>query len=646
MLESGVVIDGRYEILKEIGRGGMSIVYLAMDNRLKKSLVVKDIRKRKSNNHEILLNSLVVEANMLKKLEHPALPRIYDIIESKNGIYVVMDYIEGESLKEKLEREHRVGPDEVIEWAKQITNVLGYLHSREPHPIIYRDMKPDNLMLTPDDKIKLIDFGIAREYKTENSTDTTNLGTKTYAAPEQIAGKQTDKRTDIYSLGVTLYHLVTGKTLNEPPFEIRPIRTWDPSLPEGLEYIIQRCTQVEPEDRYQETEELYADLFQIDKLTKGYKKQLIKKLSYFLIPAILFLTFTTTAAFGYTGMQKEQFQDYVRLLNDANIALIDGRETEAISLLENAISVDNSRAEAYNRLLDLYINRGDTETGLSTIETHIDDGYGRLDQNNEVLFKVGMTYFDVARDYNAALHYFRQIDEEALPDARYYKTLATQMSQLDIDYDQFVAELDSFEQYNDSLANNSRKLENYNALANIYLSYKGQIEDANSKAISILLKAQDMFALLDDQNVQMQFEQNFQRKLAQAYFSRGILEDNNANARDDFYAAIDHYNELLGQDVSDQESIMIAIGNAYQEMGEYDDAINQYRLVIDQYSQSINAYVKLINLLIDIEQEKEVSDRNFKKTMDLYEELLEIEHAKDNPEVEKLERRLQNNSVI
>jgi len=224
LLQIGTIIDDRYEILKEIGRGGMSVVYLAMDNRLNKSLVVKDIRKRQHSNNELLINSLIVEANMLKKLDHGALPKIYDIIESSGDIYVVMDYIEGESLKERLKRDNVIPQKEVLDWAKQLANVLGYLHTRQPHPIIYRDMKPDNVMLTPEGKIKLIDFGIAREYKTENSTDTTNLGTKAYAAPEQISGKQTDARTDIYSLGVTLYHLATGKSLTEPPFEMKPIR--------------------------------------------------------------------------------------------------------------------------------------------------------------------------------------------------------------------------------------------------------------------------------------------------------------------------------------------------------------------------------------------------------------------------------------
>ena len=136
MLEIGTIVDGRYEILKEIGRGGMSIVYLAMDNRLNKSLVVKDIRKRAEKDNDLLINSLVVEANMLKKLEHNSLPRIYDIIESKGDIYVVMDYIEGQSLKEVLDVHGKLPAKDVIRWAKQLSDVLEYLHTRKPNPII------------------------------------------------------------------------------------------------------------------------------------------------------------------------------------------------------------------------------------------------------------------------------------------------------------------------------------------------------------------------------------------------------------------------------------------------------------------------------------------------------------------------------
>lgn len=165
MIRIGEIIDGRYEILKEIGRGGMSIVYLAMDNRLNKSIVVKEIRRRDNSNNKLLMDSLKQESDLLKNLDHAALPKIYDIID-RGDIYVVMDYIEGESLNRKLKREGKIQAKEVINYGIQLAKVLSYLHNR-PTPIIYRDMKPDNVMLTPDGRIKLIDFGISKEYKVD-----------------------------------------------------------------------------------------------------------------------------------------------------------------------------------------------------------------------------------------------------------------------------------------------------------------------------------------------------------------------------------------------------------------------------------------------------------------------------------------------
>lgn len=236
MVAIGSVIDEKYEILKLIGQGGMSKVYLAMDKRLNKQWAVKEIQKRARNKHnEVVIQSAIAEANMIKNLDHPSLPRIVDIIDSGNVIYVIMDYIEGEPLSQIIE-EYGAQPQEiVIEWAKQLCEVLDYLHTCNP-PIIYRDMKPANVMLKSDGNIKLIDFGIAREYKEKNLADTVSLGTKGYAAPEQFGGQgQTDPRTDVYCLGVTLYHLVTGHNPSEPPYELYPIRQWNPNLSGGLE---------------------------------------------------------------------------------------------------------------------------------------------------------------------------------------------------------------------------------------------------------------------------------------------------------------------------------------------------------------------------------------------------------------------------
>lgn len=643
VIQIGSILDERYEILKEIGRGGMSIVYLAMDNRLNKSLVVKDIRKRKNSNNELLINSLVVEANMLKKFDHGALPKIYDIIDAEGDIYVVMDYIEGESLKEKLKREGTIAARDVIEWAKQLSEVLHYLHTRKPHPIIYRDMKPDNIMLTPEGKIKLIDFGIAREFKIENSTDTTNLGTKSYAAPEQISGKQTDARTDIYSLGVTLYHLVTGKSLNEPPFEIKPIRHWNSTLPEGLEHIITKCTQNEPSNRYQSCEELLYDLENINKLTEGFKKELRKKITKFLIPVVLCLGFTGTTVYGYKGVKDTQFQDYMRLVNDASIYVINGEETKAIEMLELAINdVDKSRSEAYINLLDLYVNRNETDAGISKIEAYIDDKYGQTHKNNEILFKLGMTYFDSKRDYLSALRYFQKVDSEVIPDAEYYKSLATTLSSMNIDYQEFAENLVEFEEFNDGLPNDRKKIDNYNSVANIYISYKSQIPEANTKAIDSIQKAYEVLRLVEDEKLLIRYEVEFEQKLAQAYYSRGVNSKDKATANGDFEQAIQHYHNVLDLNAGDEEEVLGKIGVIYQEMGQHNRAIEQFEHIIEKYPESINAYIKLGNLLLDIEQGKAEKSRNYKDAKAIFDEVNSIPGAHEDESFKKLKRRMDN----
>lgn len=287
MLETGSLVDGKYKILSEIGHGGMSIVYMAINEKANKTWAIKEVRKDGVLDFEAVKQGLIVETDMLKKLKHPNLPSIIDVIENEDTFLIVMDYIEGNSLSKALE-EYGAQPQEyVIEWAKQLCDVLGYLHSREP-AIIYRDMKPANIMLKPDGNLTLIDFGTAREFKEKNLADTTCLGTIGYAAPEQFGGMgQTDARTDIYCLGATLYHLVTGRNPSEPPYEMQPIREINPSLSGGLERIILKCTQRNPEDRYQSTAELMYDLHNYEVIDDAYKEKQKKKLKLFFAPVIM-----------------------------------------------------------------------------------------------------------------------------------------------------------------------------------------------------------------------------------------------------------------------------------------------------------------------------------------------------------------------
>ena len=337
MLEIGSLVDGKYKILNKVGQGGMSVVYLAMNEKANKQWAVKEVRKDGVLDFESVKQGLVAETDILKRLSHPNLPSIIDVIDTEESFIIIMDYIQGNSLNKALEEFGAQPQENVIEWAKQLCDVLGYLHSRQP-PIIYRDMKPANIMLKPDGNVTLIDFGTAREFKEKNLADTTCLGTVGYAAPEQFGGMgQTDARTDIYCLGATLYHLVTGMNPCEPPYEIKPIRGINPTLSSGLERIILKCTQRDPNDRYQSAAEMMYALEHYNEIDDIYRKKQKKKLWMFLIPVILTIVFAGTSIWGFISAENKKNENYDYIL--ANAKTKDD--------YYEAITTDPTRTEAY-----------------------------------------------------------------------------------------------------------------------------------------------------------------------------------------------------------------------------------------------------------------------------------------------------------
>lgn len=401
MTEIGTVIDGKYEILTEIGRGGMSIVYLAMDKRLNKQWAVKEIRKKGTGkNDEVVVNSLLAEANLMKRLDHPALPRIVDIIDNGVTIYVVMDYIEGESLDKILNEYGAQAEEMVIAWAKQVCDALSYLHSQRP-PIIYRDMKPANVMLKPEGNIKIIDFGIAREYKEQNLADTTVLGTKGYAPPEQYSG-QTDPRSDIFALGMTMHHLLTGVDPRTGE-AYAPVRQWNPELSEGIEVIIDKCVQPAAENRYQSCADLLYDLEHPELITQGFKKKQKRKLGAFIAAAamcVLMLISGFVCRNLATMINTNNYEAYIASDNN-------------IDNYKAAIGLYPNDPRAYDRILDTFDNdintRSDSDTEklfLSdelaqfealydpTDETKYSNDYEGFAELNYRVGKMCFTYFD------------------------------------------------------------------------------------------------------------------------------------------------------------------------------------------------------------------------------------------------------------
>lgn len=399
MTRLGAVIDGKYEVLKEIGRGGMSTVYLAMDKRLNKQWAVKEIRKKGTGrSDEIIVNSLIAEANLMKRLDHPALPRIVDIIDNGVTIYVVMDYIEGESLDKILEEYGPQAEDKVIGWAKQLCDVLGYLHSQKPS-IIYRDMKPANVMLKPEGNVKIIDFGIAREYKEQSLADTTVLGTKGYAPPEQYSG-QTDARSDIFALGMTMHHLLTGVDPRGGNAYV-PVRQWDPALSDGIEAIIDKCVQPAAENRYQNCTDLLYDLEHPELITKGFKKKQKRKLGVFIAAAVMTILFFASGVFcnHYAGVLNDN--DYERLIGVSDATPYE----ERLLSYEAAINIYPNDPRAYMSLLEAYEDEGkfgyEENQKFTALHNPHKRDFNQTDaETAELNYKIGTMYFNYYVDQN------------------------------------------------------------------------------------------------------------------------------------------------------------------------------------------------------------------------------------------------------
>ncbi len=390
MLEIGSIIDGKYKILNVIGKGGMSVVYLAMNERANKQWAIKEVRKDGVQNFEVVKQNLIVETDLLKKFNHPHLPSIIDVIDGDGTFLIVMDYIEGNPLSKALEVSGAQSQDDVIEWAKQLCDVLGYLHSRKP-PVIYRDMKPSNVMLKPDGNVMLIDFGTAREFKSNSVADTTCLGTQGYAAPEQFGGQgQTDARTDIYCLGATMYHLVTGHNPSTPPYEMYPIRQWNPMLSSGLEEIILKCTQRNPNDRYQSCAELLYALDHYKDLDIENKKVQSLKWKTFLVSLVLTIAMLIGSIGFGMAVSFQTASTYESLIDSAENSM---NQSEAEEYYLNAIDVEPGKVDAYSGLLNLYTSSSDlTSSEYDVIKNQIYENEDELMSEDAKAFAEDVAY--------------------------------------------------------------------------------------------------------------------------------------------------------------------------------------------------------------------------------------------------------------
>lgn len=250
-LEQGTVLFSRYKIVDLIGSGGSSNVYLAENLRIGNLVAIKVVSNKDSH------VNLIAEKDLLKELRHSAIPIIVDIEEDEDRLYLVEEYVEGTplgSLKLQLSEE------DMKDIMLQLCDVLLYLHTSFDEPIIYRDLKPDNIIRMNNGRIKLVDFGIAIKHSEMTANPTVHYGTRGYSAPEQLSYSRSDEKTDIYALGVSVYYMFTGKNLSQPPYRLKPIREVNPEISPEFGAIVNKAIETLPVKRYQNVTQLIHDL--------------------------------------------------------------------------------------------------------------------------------------------------------------------------------------------------------------------------------------------------------------------------------------------------------------------------------------------------------------------------------------------------
>ena len=277
MLELGTILSGRYEVLKRVGSGGMADVYMAKDHKLNRNVAMK-VLKSEYVEDEKFLKKFETEAQAVARLSHQNIVNIYDVGMEDGINYIVMELAEGITLKEYIRKKGYLSPKETVEISTQIASAISHAHKNH---IIHRDIKPQNILVSDTGIIKVTDFGIAKATSSNTVTSTaTAMGSVHYISPEQAKGRFCDEKSDIYSLGITMYEMVTGHVpfdhengvtiaLMHLQNEITPPSQIRDGIPDSLEKIILKCTMKKPEERYQTADDLIADLRLVFEDTSG-----------------------------------------------------------------------------------------------------------------------------------------------------------------------------------------------------------------------------------------------------------------------------------------------------------------------------------------------------------------------------------------
>lgn len=401
MLQKNTVLLDRYRVLSVAGEGGMGRVYHTVDIHDGTHWAIKENLARDMD------DQLYEEAEVLRGLDHPALPRTRGVRVSGGSCYMIMQFMEGDTLSHMLKTQNKYPETQVLDWFRQICDVLCYLHSR-PHPIVYRDLKPSNIIVDGEGKIRIIDFGIAEEYASQEGDLQLHKGglTKGYAAPEQYSRRfRADVRTDIYALGVTVHYLLTGKNPIKPPYEFLPVRKLAPEVSPAMEEIVKRCLRPNPDQRYPSADVLMAELNSIDSRNRVLKNRKRLRLAGFLLAVLV-------AAAGLVGMQgvirqqrQKEIAAYYTLVEESRQMADSGDFSGAAELAAQAVQTLPDELAGYLSQGYVILRQGDFDGCLRYISTEVLDRFPDCYTDTQFLGLMGQLYMENGKNEDALYYY-------------------------------------------------------------------------------------------------------------------------------------------------------------------------------------------------------------------------------------------------
>lgn len=640
-------IANTYEIISRIGSGNSGIVYKARHMNLDKYVVLKKI---KTDIKDIVNNR--AEVDVLKNLKHACLPQVLDFVEDDGDIYTVMEYISGNSFKQYLDAGTEFLEQSVIIWMKQISATLCYLHNQRP-PIIHSDIKPGNIMLMPNGNICLIDFNISFSFGAENAF--VNGYTSGYSSPEQIAAvkynqnqpdssrwKKIDKRSDIYSLGATIYHMMTGeKPITNEKGYVEDIRDKKPEMNEVFASVIMKCLEPNPAKRYQKTEDILEDLQDMEKKSKEYCNLLRKqKMTVGILTGVM-LCSTVLAAAGYLRMDREKMLSYKTAIAQEEECVDKGEYDQLDKYYKKAVKLCPNKMDAYLQKAAGLNRQKQYQKCIEFINNKILTNQKVLNDGSQdsVYYLLGDCYSQL-ENYEKAAEYYHLAIEENPENGNYYRdcaimeaycgnvdkaqellttaktkgidNIAVNYVEGEIEYSSgdYVTAQNTFQECIDNSQDSYIQMRSYIMEAKC-IDKQDNSTNGKMKKMELLKKAQQQ--LPKENNIGVLEE------LAQTYSDLG----NDTGETTYYQNAISVFKQIQSQGMGDYNT-SYNISVLYQNIGDYDDAEKELTQILDSYGEDYKTYKSLAFLEVVRQSEIANEKRDYSKFKEYYEKADEL----------------------